>query len=341
MSVTAQHKDLSDPTVVQAFADKVSSATRLDYLYLLTIADIKGTNPTLWNSWRSTLLADLYKFTSFQLRAELPRDSSEIIQEIKSSALGLLKDKGHSQQDCENFWAQLNEDYFLRHTDNEIAWHTDIALCAKENTNTQIHVRQLIRRGSTEIFIYTPDRDNLFYNITSSLYRSGLSILDARIITSENGQTFNTFAVVDQNEELITGKNQLDRIKADINKSLLLTEISGSTTDQFISSRLRHFQMAPEIIIKNAKHLDHTSMHLHATDHPGLLANVAEAFSILGINVISARVSTLGEKVHDIFHITNKDDKKILDGDEQKELIALVTNKISTSFDDMPNSISI
>ncbi|MFK7795741.1 MAG: [protein-PII] uridylyltransferase [Gammaproteobacteria bacterium] len=340
MSVTAQHKDLSDPTVIQQFADKVSSATRLDYLYLLTIADIKGTNPTLWNSWRSTLLADLYKFTSFQLRAELPRGSGEIIQEIKSSALNLLKDKGHSQENCENFWSQLNEDYLLRHTDDEIAWHTDIALCAKD-TSTQVHVRQLIRRGSTEIFIYTLDRDNLFANITDSLYRSGLSILDARIITSENGQTFNTFTVVDQNEEAITDKNQLERIKTDINQSLLLSKLSDSDTSQFVSSRLRHFQMTPEVSIKNARHLDHTSLHIHATDHPGLLANIAEAFSILGINVINARVSTLGEKVHDIFYITNKNDKKILDDNEQKELIELVISKISTSSEDIPTSISI
>ena len=341
MSVTAQHKDLSDPTVVQEFADKVSSATRLDYLYLLTIADIKGTNPTLWNSWRSTLLADLYKFTSFQLRAELPRGSDEIIREIKSSALSMLKAKEHNQTDCENFWAQLNEDYFLRHTDNEIAWHTDIALCAKQDTDTQVHVRQLVRRGSTEIFIYTPDRDNLFANITSSLYRSGLSILDARIITSEKGQTFNTFTVVDQNEEPITDKNQLSRIKKDINNSLLLTDLADNSTSQFVSSRLRHFQITPKINIKNARHLEFTSMHIHATDHPGLLADVAEAFAILGINVISARVSTLGEKVHDIFHITNKDDKKILDDNEQKELIELVINKINTSSEETPTSISI
>ncbi|MDW3095217.1 MAG: [protein-PII] uridylyltransferase [Gammaproteobacteria bacterium] len=341
MSITAQHKDLSDPTVVQEFAEKVANATRLDYLYLLTIADIKGTNPTLWNSWRATLLADLYKFTSFQLRAELPRNHDEIIHEIKSSALSLLKDKGHDQQNCENLWSQLNEDYFLRHTDTEIAWHSDIALSAKQDTDTQVHVRQLIRRGSTEIFIYTPDRHNLFANITNSLYRSGLSILDARIITSENGQTFNTFSVVDHNEEPITNNNQLNRIKADINKSLLLTELADNSTSKFVSSRLRHFQMTPTISIQSAKHLDYTSMHIHATDHPGLLAKVAEAFAILGINVISARVSTLGEKVHDIFHITNKDGKKILDVKEQQIVIDMVTKKISKVADETPSSISV
>lgn len=341
MSVTAQHKDLSDPTVIQTFADKVSSVTRLDYLYLLTVADIKGTNPTLWNSWRSTLLADLHKYTSHQLRVEIPRDNSEIINDIKSSALKLLSEKGHTQNSCEEFWTQLSEDYFLRHTDEEIAWHTDIALCAKQDTKTQIHVRQLIRRNSTEIFIYTPDRDNLFANITSSLYRSGLSILDARIITSINKQTFNTFTVVDQNENQIVDEHQLERIKNDISKSLLRTETADHDTSQFVSSRLRHFQMTPEISLKNAKHLDHTSMHIHATDHPGLLANVAEAFAALGINVISARVSTQGEKVHDIFHITNKNDKKIIDEEEQQTVINIVKEKISPDSEDAPTSISI
>ena len=108
------------------------------------------------------------------------------------------------------------------------------------------------------------------------------------------------------------------RIKKDINKSLLLTELADNSTAQFISSRLRHFQIAPKIHVENVQHLDHTSLHIHATDHPGLLANVAEAFALLGVNVISARVSTLGEKVHDIFYVTNKHGKKILDSSEQQ-----------------------
>ena len=340
MSVTAQHKDLSDPTVVQEFADKVSSAIRLDYLYLLTIADIKGTNPTLWNSWRATLLADLYKYTSFQLRATLPRDTNEIIHDIKTSALMLLKEAGHSQKACKTFWSDFSDDYFLRHTDNEIAWHTDIALKANTKNKTEIHIRQLVRRGLTEIFIYTPDKDNLFANITNSLYKLGLSILDARIITSKNGQTYNTFTVVDQNEDPITDNKQLEKIKSGIAHALSQKELSDSSTTQFVSSRLRHFQTTPKITIKNARHLEHTSMHIQATDHPGLLANVAHAFAQQGVKVIGARVSTLGEKVHDIFYITNKDNNKILDEQEKQALIDLVAEKISLQSEVIPNSIS-
>ncbi len=341
MSVTAQHKDLSDPTVVQGFADKVSSAIRLDYLYLLTIADIKGTNPTLWNNWRSTLLADLYKYTLFQIRAGLPRDTSEIIHDIKTSALKQLNEMGYDNEECEIVWSQFNDDYFLRHTDNEITWHTEIALKANPDSNTEIHVRQLERRGSTEIFIYTPDRNFLFANITNSLYKLGLSILDARIITSNNGLTFNTFTVVDQNEKPISDKKSLEKINSAITQAVSQKQLSYNSTSQFVPSRLRHFQFAPKITIKNARHLDHTSMHIHAIDHPGLLANVAQAFALLGIKVISARVSTLGEKVHDIFYITNKNNKKILDKKEQQALIDLVTEKITVESKQLPNSISI
>ena len=341
MSVTAQHKDLSDPTVVQEFADKASSAIRLDYLYLLTIADIKGTNPTLWNSWRSTLLADLYKYTSFQLRAGSPRDNSEIINDIKSSAMAQLKALGHQEDDCQLLWSQFNDDYFLRHTDDEITWHTDVALKTDSENNTKVNIRQLVRRGLTEIFIYTPDRNYLFANITSCLYRLGLSVLDARIITSKNQQIYNTFTVVDQNEEAISDKKSLAKIESSIFEALTSDTLSDHSTSQFVSGRLRHFQTAPEIVIKNARHLEHTSMHIHATDHPGLLANVAYTFAELGINVTGARVSTLGEKVHDIFYITDKDGKKILEKQNQQELIEHIKDKITSEPDNSPSTISI
>ena len=340
MSVTAQHKDLSDPSVVQGFADKVSSTTRLDYLYLLTIADIKGTNPTLWNSWRETLLAELYKYTSFQLRAGMPRDISEILNDIQTSALQLLILKGHSEKTCKDFWSQLNEDYFLRHTDSEIAWQTDIVLNTEDRTNTQVHIHHLIRRGCSEIFIYSMDKKFLFANITTCLHRLNLSILDARIITSKNGHALNTFTVVDKNEQAITDEKACMQIETDIITALSTDILVDNSVSQFISSRLRHFHTDPVVTIKNARHLDHTSMHIHATDHPGLLADVAQAFALLGVRVISARVSTLGEKVHDIFYITNKNNQKILDEDEQQQLTSLVIEKISTSPNDIPSSIS-
>ena len=329
MSMTAQHSDLSDPSVVRAFADKVANTMRLDYLYMLTIADIKGTNPNLWNSWRSTLLADLYKYTYFQLRAAQPRDNGQIIQDIKTSALELLKQKGHSQENCQAFWSELTTDYFLRHTDTEIAWHTDIALTTADPFETQVHIHQRIRRGCTEIFIYTRDRKYLFANITCCLHRLGLSILDARIITSKSAQALNTLTVTDHNGASINNEKHCRQIKKEVIKALREKNLASYRASQFLCGRLKHFQSAPEITIQNARHLDHTNMNIHASDHPGLLASIAHALATLEIKVISARVSTLGEKVHDIFYISTKDNQKILDPRQQQLLIKQLKEKIT------------
>ena len=341
MSVTAQHKDLNDPSVIQEFVDNVSNVIRLDYLYLLTIADIKGTNPTLWNNWRSTLLAELYKYTSFQLRAGAPRDTSEILNDIQSSALQLLKKKGHSEQACKMFWSELNEDYFLRHTDSEIAWQTAIVINTEDRSKTQVHIHHLIRRGCSEVFIYSQDKKYLFANITNCLHQLDLSILDARIITSKNGHALNTFTVVDRNEQAITDEKACEQIKNSIITALDSGTLTESSASQFISSRLRHFQTDPIVSIKNARHLDHTSLHIHATDHPGLLASIAHVLAILEIRVISARVSTLGERVHDIFYITDKNNEKILSDEDKQIIISAITEEINTSAEEPIGSISI
>ncbi|MEM7304756.1 MAG: ACT domain-containing protein, partial [Pseudomonadota bacterium] len=340
MSMTAQHKDINDPNIVQEFADTVDNVTQLDYLYMLTVADIRGTNPALWNDWRATLLADLHKYTTFQLRANTPRKNNEIIDHLKASALNILEKQGYSRKDCINAWQEFSEDYFLRHTDNEIAWHTQLTIDSLDKTTNQVYIRQLIRRGCTEIFIYGQDRNYLFANITAKLQRLNLSVLDARIITSKNGRTYNTFHVTDQNGDSVTSKTELSKIK----KEMLSTINKGKLTDlqntQFLSSRLRHFSFKPIITIKNARHLEQTSMQIQATDRPGLLAEIAHALAMHEIKVISARVSTLGEKVHDIFYITTFEDKKILDEEEKQKLIKLLESELAEP-DTPARSISI
>ena len=335
MSMTAQHKDINDPSIVQEFADEADNVTRLDYLYMLTVADIKGTNPTLWNDWRATLLADLHKYATFQLRADTPRKDNEIIEHLKASALSILAEQGYTHDDCIKAWQQHNDDYFLRHTDNEIAWHTQLTIDTLNDNKSQVHIRQLIRRGCTEIFIYSQDRNYLFANITAALHKLNLSVLDARIITSNNGWTYNTFHVTDQNGKPILARGELNKIKKEILSSVNAESLTGLHTSQFVSSRLRHFQFNPKITIKNARHLDQTSMQIQATDRPGLLAVIAHALAKHQIKVISARVSTLGERVHDIFYIATFDDKKILNEKDKQELIVRLQTELELPNTDM------
>lgn len=340
MSMTAQHKDINDPNVVQEFVDVVENITRLDYLYMLTVADIRGTNPDLWNDWRATLLADLHKYAAFQLRADSPRKNSEIIEHLKSSAIVILNKNGYSTEDCISIWQQLTDDYFLRHTDNEIAWHTQVTLDNQNNDQDQIFIRQLVRRGSTEIFIYCKDREYLFANVTNTLYKLNLSILDAKIITSKTGHAYNTFQVIDLNGNIINDHEQIKKIKKKLSSALSNSKLSKIQSSRFVSSRLRHFHFKPIITITNARHLEHTSMQIQASDHPGLLAEITHALAKLDINVISARVSTLGEKVHDIFYITTKNEEKILDEQQKQNLIESLQNELLPN-DEPIKSLSI
>ena len=239
------------------------------------------------------------------------------------------------------FWSELNEDYFLRHTDSEIAWQTAIVINTNDRTKTQVHIHHLIRRGCSEIFIYSMDKEYLFANITDCLHRLDLSILDARIITSKKGHALNTFTVVDRNEHAITDEKACAQIKSEIIEALSTEQLANNSASQFISSRLRHFHSDPVVTIKNARHLDHTSLHIHATDYPGLLACIAHTLATLKIKVISARVSTLGERVHDIFYITTKNNEKILEEKAKQQVIDAITKEINVSAEEPIRSYNI
>ena len=171
MSMTAQHHDASDPQVLKKFAENVGNLTRLHYLYLLTIADIQGTNPKLWNSWRSTLLSDLYQNTSMYLHHGLdsPVEPRELIQEVKESALKSLAKQGYRREKCLSFWQELEEDYFLRHSDDEVVRQVSAIFGRASEEDVVVSIHQYSARGATEIFIYCNDRNYLFAHIVSTL----------------------------------------------------------------------------------------------------------------------------------------------------------------------------
>lgn len=341
MSMTAQHKDTSDPAVIHAFAEKVSNLIGLNYLYLLTIADIKGTNPTLWNNWRATLLSELYQSTSAQLRVEGPKDSSQIVVALQKSALVQLQQYGHAQHECELFWNELDADYFLRHTDDEITWHTHTALSAKKTDHPQVRIRQLTSRGCTEIFIYDRDKRYLFANITECLHHLGLTILDARIITSNKGHALDTFIVLDQDNKPINSKKRCDQLEKHIADALLNPIGAGDAISTYVSRRLRHFNTEPKVTIQNFPQAAHSNLHVRATDYPGLLARIAHVLAELDIKVHGARVSTLGERVHDIFYITTTDDKKITDKTLEEKLLGQITQRIALPTESTNECINI
>ena len=306
MSITAQHQDIDDPEVVKKFAENVGNLVRLNYLYLLTIADIRGTNPKLWNSWRSTLLAELYQSTSKYFRRGLdsPFKREELITEVKESALQKLIEQGLKKSTCLTFWQELEEDYFIRHSDEEVVRHTKAILNHQENENVIVNIHQYSARGATEIFIYCNDRNYLFAHITSTLAKLGLVIVHARIITSKKGHALDTFLVLDANGNPISDKNQCELVANKLTDELENPSQISTAPAPKLPRQIRELRVPIEIQFDHNPHYACTTMELKTPDFPGLLASVGSAFVDCNIAVHNARISKLGERVHNIFQVS-------------------------------------
>lgn len=341
MSIIAQQQDISDPAVINAFAEKTSTLIRLNYLYLLTIADINGTNPNLWNNWRATLLAELYRSTASQLLLETPKDSQQLVSELQTSALNLLEQFDHNKQQCYEFWEELDTDYFIHHTDDEIAWHTHAVLNVTNASEPQIHIRQLTSRGCTAIFIYSSDRQHLFANVTHCLHRLGLTIVDARIITTRKGNALDTFVVLDNEGNPISSQATCENIEQQLHLIFQPSYKQENSVSQYIPRRLLHFNTKPSIDIINEQQAKQSCLHVRFIDYPGLLSHIADVFAELDIKVHSARVSTLGERAHDIFYITTSDNKIISDPSLEKSIIQHISDRLTLKTKQSNNAVTI
>jgi len=309
MSVTAQQQDIDDPYVIKEFTNNVGNLTRLNYLYLLTIADMRGTNPKLWNSWRSALLSELYQRASQYLRqdVESPTNQDELVDQVKSSALQLLQKTNLNQDSCLAFWQELGDDYFIRHSDEEVMRHTQAILNHRDKSNVVVNIHQYSARGATEIFIYCNNRNYLFAHIASTLAKLRLSIVHARVITSNKGHALDTFLVLDANENAIDNEKQCALVKKELTQALDHPEEIAPSINQGLPRQIRELRVPVEIYFDISTVNNYTTLEIKAPDFPGLLASLGNAFVDCSIAIHNARISTLGERVHDFFHISNLD----------------------------------
>ena len=215
LSITSQKKDISDPDIIQEFARRVGDQVHLDYLYVLTVADVRGTNPKLWNSWKARLFEEFYERTKRALRRglETPIDQEELIRETQDQALAKMPPTSR-RSGSPQVWTQWTEAYFLRYTPEEIAWHT--ALLAERPPNDDaplVAVRQLTDRGGTAVLTYTPRRLRSFARTTGVLDQMGLNVVDARLITSANGFSLETYVVLEDNGAVIADAARIREIE--------------------------------------------------------------------------------------------------------------------------------
>ncbi len=315
MAKTAQRMDISDPEVINNFASKVGDIMHLNYLYLLTVADISGTNPQLWNSWKDALIADLYNKTKLALRRGLenPIDKKERIAETKESSLNLIRNQSSFKTDPSQLWELLGEDYFIRYSPDEIAWHTKAITKSASVTPPLIAIRELTIRGASEIFIYTEDSKNLFSRTTLTLDNLGLNVLDARIVTSTNNYTLDTFIVLEKGGSPVKGKDRIKEIRNALTQQLSALDKPIKKPSRVRSSKLKSFPTATRIYFSHDENNARTIMEVSTTDRPGVLSSVGMAMEFCGVTLQGAKIATYGERVEDIFFITDENDQLISD----------------------------
>ncbi|KGQ60365.1 protein-PII uridylyltransferase [Gallibacterium anatis 7990] len=326
MSIVAQRRDIHDPAEISHFAKIVNNKTRLDYLLCLTVADICATNETLWNSWKKTLLTTLYRYTKQQLDQgiSVPLDYSIQILQNRIKALDMMQPMLEKYQikvnDVNQLWQRCPQEYFLRNTSKQLAWHAEY-LCQIDDLSNEIVVLVSSRfsRGATEIFIYCADQPQLFNKVVRTLDAKNLSIHDAQIITAKSGEVFDSF-IVTENDGSALRKPRRDEI-AQVLKAVLKGEKRVPTATARRSSKLQHFNVPLEVRFLNIEKTEQTELELITKDRAGLLAIISDIFTQQRLTLSNAKITTNGEKAEDFFILTNE--KGIALSAEERRLLQL------------------
>lgn len=313
MSVTAQRKDISDPAVVQVFAEQVGDINRLDYLYLLTVADVRGTNPKRWSTWKDALLRELYHAARRSLDRGLdnPQAQDALIEQKQIEAMRILARQGIEAEDCRNLWARFSVDFFAPSQPEEIASQSKRVLDARPEDLPVVSLRRVPSRGCTEIFIYSRDRENLFVQITALLDQRNLDIVNARIMTTNDGIALNIFQVLTREHEPLEEGAVSDDLADQLRHELQQEANGDPCVSRRLPRQLRHFPIETRISFTDDAANQRTLMHLTTRDRPGLLAEIGSVFERCDIQVQGAKIATVGAEVEDLFFIATRDARPI------------------------------
>ena len=304
MSMTAQKQDVTDPAVVREFARRVGSERRLVALYLLTVADIRGTSPKVWNAWKAKLLEDLFHATRAELRGGSAGVSiQDSVAARQAEAQRLLRLYAVPDAAEQALWRHLDTPYFQRHTADEIAWHAR-HLYWRVNVAAPVVKARLARGGAgLQVLAYLPDQRELFARICGFFGRVSLSILEAKVHTTRHNYAFDTFVVHDPGNPLAAYRETIQYVEYELTQRLNDPLPVEPPAEGRISRQLRHFPLTPEIQIFPDDKGTHYILEVVAGDRAGLLARIAYVLAKANVNVASAKINTLGERVEDVFLI--------------------------------------
>ncbi|CAJ0727105.1 MULTISPECIES: [protein-PII] uridylyltransferase [Ralstonia] len=303
MSQVAQKQDLGDPEVIRHFADLVGTERRLTALYLLTVADIRGTSPKVWNAWKGKLLEDLYRMT-LRVLGGATTDPHAVLEGRKEEARALLRLAALDDTAHEALWKQLDVGVFLRHDARDIAWFTRHFYNRVDTTIPIVRARISPAGVGLQVAVYSPDRPDLFARICGYFERKSLTILDAKIHTTKHGYALDTFQVADPGSGLVEPGHYRDIIT--LVEHELAEQISRETAlpeppRGRISRQSRSFPIKPRVDLRADERGQYYLLSISATDRTGLLYAIARVLAHRRVSVHTARINTLGERVEDIF----------------------------------------
>ena len=333
LSTTAQKKDIGDPVVINEFAGLVGDQLHLDYLYLLTVADVRGTNPKLWNSWKATLFLDLYDLTSSALRRGLenPVDRDQLVLEKQEQARETLRERDVSDANVEKVWAMLDEDYFIRHKSSEIVWHTEwLAESDTESDAGLVDVRRQPGGDGIEAAMYTPRKHRTFAHATAVVDELGMTILDARIVPLRNDYSLDTFIFIELDKRIETDESRMSKIRRSLTRVLTIVEGDVTKVTRAIPRQARMFTTKTTVNFSKIRQQGRTVMELVSADRPGLLSKVGQTFLKQDVDIQTAKIMTIGERAEDVFYITDESGSPLDDAAQQRlrdGLISTLDNK--------------
>ena len=314
LSTTAQKKDIGDPDVINEFAEVVGDTTHLDYLYMLTVADVRGTNPKLWNAWKAQLFRDLYELTLRTLRrgTEHPIDREQLIEEKRGWALEALENAGIDDQRIEEVWALLNDNYFLRHRSGEIAWHC--VWLAESDTVSDVglvDVRRQSHGEGVEAVLYTPRKKRTFAHATAVLDELGMTIVDSRVVPLENGYSLDTFIFMELDKSVEIDDARMNKIRRSLTRVLTASDDDVGKVTRRVTRQARMFKTETSVDFGYDSADDRTVMELWAADRPGLLSKVGQVFAAQEVDIEAAKIMTIGERAEDVFYISDEQGKPL------------------------------
>ena len=309
LSTTAQKRDIGDPDVVNEFAALVGDQTHLDYLYVLTVADVRGTNPKLWNSWKASLFHDLYELTSRALRRGLenPIDREQLILEKQDEAREMLHEANVDDERIAAVWTFLNDRYFLRHRSNEIAWHTE--WLADSDTDSDIGLVDVRRQpggDGVEAILYTPRRKHTFAHATAALDELGMTIVDARVEQLENDYSLDSFIFMELDRRMDIDESRMTKIRRSLTRVLTSSDDDVAKVTRKLPRQARMFTTKTVVDFEHDNTRGLTVMELVAADRPGLLSKVGKVFIDQGVDIDAAKIMTIGERAEDVFYISDE-----------------------------------